>query len=285
MRRFIRPLAVCLIVAHASLAWGQSREVPHVAHPAIPEDSQLEGKAVWGVLLLKLLAPTAMEVFVKWLAGKISIKTDSTMLKKLADGGTSALIVDIALSIFGSKGVITRDIVLVGTAPNAAMGEPQAPIAVKDGEENYQGAHVALVGVDGKGNLTGFHPLAQGFRTGERFKLRVVSTYDALVVLENITPKGERKQIYPAEKGKAVLIKTGEQTLLPLGKDMVLQFAGTTGEDRLVITVRDPRSLTGAASMGKVSRQDHDYGSNFLQDMTPGTYPVIAESISIHHYR
>lgn len=288
MRRATRTLAIFLIISHVALAWGQSRETPATTVPIAPStlgESQLEGKVVWGVLLLKLLAPTAMDVFVRWLAGKISVKTDSAALRRLATGGTSAVIVDVFRAAFGAKAVPSRDIVLVGATPNAGADSPDTPLTVKDGRENYQGAHLALVGVDGQGNLTGFHPLAQGFRTGERFKLRVVSTYDALVVLENITPHGERRQIYPAEGGKAVFIKAGEENLLPLGRDLALQFAGATGDDRLVVTVRDPRSLSGTPSTGKVSRQDHDYGSNFLQSTAPGTYPVIAESISIRHYQ
>lgn len=284
MRTLIRSLATTLILTHTTMTWAQTQAIPDIPEPAKQDDQQLEGKVVWGTLLLKLLAPTVTEIFVKWLAGKISVKTNSTTLKRLAEGGTSAVIVDFAKMLFGTTGTKAQESVPAGAVPNATAGAPATPLAIRDGEENYQGVHVSLVGVDGQGSLTGFQPLAQGFRSGERFKLRVVSTFDALVVLENINPKGERKALYPSEQKQAVFIKAGEENLLPLENKLALQFAGTTGEDKLVITVRDPRSLTSAPATGKVFRQDHEYGSNFVQETSHGTYPVIAESVSINHH-
>jgi hypothetical protein len=48
--------------------------------------------------------------------------------------------------------------------------------------------------------------------------------------------------------------------------------------------VRDPRSLqAGRAATARVFRKDESYGSNFVQEVKPGQYPVIAEAIGIEH--
>ena len=110
---------------------------------------------------------------------------------------------------------------------------------------------------------------------------------------------GQRVQLAGAEDlGEAVDIEllviklgvahhhhpTGKEILLPLGREEYLQFAGDVGRDQLTLTVRDPRSLAGGqASTARVFRRDEDYGSNFVQEVKPGRYPVIAEAIGIEH--
>jgi hypothetical protein len=144
---------------------------------------------------------------------------------------------------------------------------------------------VALVGFDRAGAVKGVQPVTAGFRTGERFKLKVLPTFDALVVIDNINPQSVRKQIYPPSAEQAIALKAGVEVLLPLGANQFFEFTGATGDEQLVLTLRDPRAFGAAESRVEVSRQDERDGSSFVQETAPGTYPVIAQSLKLRHDR
>lgn len=147
-----------------------------------------------------------------------------------------------------------------------------------DAGSDYQGAYVAIVAADGE-----VRPIKAGFKTGERFKLRALSTFGAHVVIENINAKGERRQIYPPEGTSVVVIQGGADTLLPLDAKEFFEFARTTGEEQLVISLRDPRAVGDAASRQKVFRKDEESGTHFVQEVAKGAYPLISESIRLEH--
>jgi hypothetical protein len=148
---------------------------------------------------------------------------------------------------------------------------------------DYQGAHVAIVGADRAGNITYVRPLKAGFRTGERFKLRALTTFGAHVVIENINAKGERRQIYPPEGTTVVVLHGGGDALLPLGAKEFFEFARATGEEQLVISLRDPRAVGDAASRQKVLRVDDEDGTSFIQEVAKGTFPAFSEAIRLEH--
>lgn len=267
-------LLTALTFSTATLA-----QAPAQVSPATPEPRQqeAEGKFVWG-LLIKLIAPTVFQLFANWVIKKIEPTYDENALRKLAMNVAGAGIVKIG-NLFSSK-----DIVLAGVSPNATQGEPTEAFTTDKSGENFQGVNIALVEVDAEGVPVAFRTVADGFSTGERFKLRVLSTFDALVVLGNINPKGRQRQIYPVSGGEAVRIPAGKEVLLPLGPKEYLQFAGDVGRDQITFTVRDPRSLEqGHASSAQVFRKDESFGSNFVQEVRPGRFPVIAEAIAIQH--
>lgn len=165
-----------------------------------------------------------------------------------------------------------------------AMQLTATTTAITDDEgSDYQGAHIAIVGADKAGNITDVRPAKAGFKTGERFKLRAVSTFGAHLVIENINAKGERRQIYPPEGTSVVVIQAGADTLLPLGAKEFFEFARTTGEEQLVISLRDPRAVGDAASRQKVFRKDEEFGTHFVQEVAKGAFPVIAEAIKLEH--
>lgn len=270
-----RCIAALTALTFSTTTLAQTAEPPPV--PVQPENREVEGKFVWGILI-KLIAPTVFQLMANWVIKKIEPTYDEKALRKLLVNAAGAAIVKLS-NHFASK-----DIVLAGVSPETEVGEPVGTLQIDANGENYQGVHIALVEVDADGKPLGFRTVADGFRTGERFKLRVLSTFDALVVLGNITPKGAQRQIYPASTTRAVRIPAGKEVLLPLGEKEYLQFAGDVGQDKLTITARDPRSLeSGHASTAQVFRKDEPYGSNFVQEVKPGLYPVIAEAIGIQH--
>lgn len=152
-----------------------------------------------------------------------------------------------------------------------------------DAGSDYQGALIAIVGTDQAGNVGDARSAKAGFKTGERFKLRTVSTFGAHLVIENINSKGERRQIYPPEGTQVVIVQAGADTLLPLGAKEFFEFAKATGEEQLVISLRDPRAVGDAASRQKVFRKDEEFGTHFVQEVAKGTFPAISEAIRLEH--
>jgi hypothetical protein len=132
----------------------------------------------------------------------------------------------------------------------------------KQREAHYQAVHVALMNFDRNGNPQGFHPVTAGFNTGDRFKLRIVPTFDGILVIDNINPRNERKQIYPAQNENVVNIKAGIEIVIPLDKNQYFEFTDTTGDEQLVITVRDPRAFGNSVATAPVSRKDENKGSS-----------------------
>lgn len=250
--------------------------------PVEPASSEeVQPKFIWG-LVLNIAVKFAMAAFTEWRTRKLTndlvnpinyrqllLNSAGSGLVSTAGGAVSAL--------FGFKSV--------GAPENTVADLPTKPIEVQNGQPNYQGVHVAIVGFDRAGAVTGLQPVTAGFRTGDRIKLKVLPTFDALLVIENINPRGVRQQIYPPSASQAVSLKAGVEVLVPLGVDQFFEFAGATGDDQLVITVRDPRAFGGAESRVEVSRQDEGNGSSFVQETLPGTFPVIAQSLRFQHAR
>ncbi|MDD5389478.1 MAG: hypothetical protein PHD37_09035 [Gallionellaceae bacterium] len=272
------------LIAALTVLTFSTASLAQTAPPAVsdtPPQQEAEGKFVWGILI-KLIAPVVFDFFSDWVKKKIAATYKENSMEYMAGNAAVAVIVNLSSYLSG------KDIVLGGVsanaAPNAALGTPEVPLKTGKDGENYQGVNVALVGIDENGKPIGLRTVADGFTTGERFKLRVLSTFDAVVVLGNVTPKGAQRQIYPAAVGQAVSIPAGKEILLPLGKQEYLQFTGDVGRDQLTLTVRDPRSLqTGLAATARVFRKDESYGSNFVQEVKPGQFPVISEAIGIEH--
>jgi hypothetical protein len=283
----LRSRTIATLLIAAFLVQGQARaEQAAQANALTPGPAtQVEAKFAWG-LLLQILVPGALKLFGQWAQNKLADRYDEGSVSRFAATVGGAAIVwlgEYSKAALTSKG--TRDIILVGAAPNARAGEPDADLKIVDGKENYQGVHIALLGFDDKGKPSGLRTIKDGFTTGERFKVRVLSTFDGLLVFDNINPAGARRQIYPAIKEQAVKIPAGKEVLLPIGRDEYFQFAGATGEDKLVVTLRDPRTLSGGkASTATVKRQDEAYGTNFVQEVGANVFPVIAEAISLSHH-
>ncbi len=183
----------------------------------------------------------------------------------------------MAVDSLRSKGDTSGGAFIARSMSDGPVGNKESPAT------DYQGAHIAIVGADKEGNITDVRSAKSGFRTGERFKVRTVSTFGAHLVIENINAKGERKQIYPPEGTTVVVIQPGEDTLLPLGPQQFFEFAKTTGEEQLVISLRDPRAIGDAAARQKVFRKDEELGTHFVQEVAKGEFPVISEAIKLEH--
>lgn len=265
------------------------------------EKVEVQEKFIWGIVV-NLVLSSVFSMFSDWLTkklgGDVTAGSKPLTLPNFGDaaaaaptpvasvGDIKAQLVNVA--VVAVTGILTNKLNSVLTS--AFLGKdvpttatPKAALQVKDGDPNYQAAHIAILAVDDAGNVTGLRSVKEGFRTGERFKVRVITTYDALVALGNINPSGKERQIYPPQANTVISIKAGTEVVLPLAADQYFQFTGETGTDQLVVTLVDPRALEGKASKKRVHRQDVEFGSNFAQEVAPDTYPVISQPIALLH--
>ncbi len=274
-----RALAGLLIVALAAPGMAQLPTPP--APPAANDTAEdMKPKFIWGILI-KFAVNYAISAFGNYLLGKLTEQITPQNVASMLLRSKSASIVPLA-SVGGSGGGL-MGAKSAGAAENTVAGEPTAALKVENGRENFQAVHVALMNFDRAGNALGFQPVTAGFKTGERFKLRVLPTFDGLLVIDNINPKNQRRQIYPAQAENVVKIKAGVEIMIPLGQDEYFEFAGATGDEQLVITLRDPRAFGAAAATATVTRKDENNGSNFMQEVTPTTYPVISQALKLKH--
>ena len=271
-------LAACLLAARGAS--------PQANPQGGKEDApDLQPRFIWGAAIVKFVAGEVFSTFNKWLVDRVSPGA-------APDSGKDTLLDSLNTRLrenrdtTGGAAIVRNSSMPFVTSPQAAaitVGDPSRPIEIEGGRPNYQGAHIAVVGVARDGGVAGLRAVRDGFRTGERFKLRVVSTFGGLMVIDNINPRGESRQIYPAERDAVVALRPGGDTLLPLAADQYFEFARATGEEQLVISLRDARAVGRAASGGKIYRKDLSYGSNFVQEVGKDAFPAISESIRLVH--
>lgn len=274
MRLSQRTLALVLLACLGAPGWSQTPPEPS---PPASSDEEMQPKFIWG-LLLNIVFKFAMQTFGAWLTNKLTTEMTPTTTQRLLLDSANAVIVTLAdSSPWGAKSI--------GAAENTRLDAPTEAVRKVNGKENYQGVHVALVAFDGNNMAVGLKPVGVGFKTGERIKLKVLPTFDGLLVIDNINPGNERTQIYPAQAKTALAVKAGVEILVPAAADEFFEFAGATGEEQLVVTLRDTRAFGDAASTAEVSRKDEATGSSFVQEVKPGTYPVIAQSLKLSHSR
>ena len=243
------------------------------AEEAEKSADEMQPRFIWGVVI-RFIASEVFSSFAHWVKSKINWSSIAELRRRTDTTGGAVIIANPS-----GAAVAPRE------APAVSFERPAVPIRVESGAPNYQGVHIAIIGVDGKGELTEARSIREGFQTGERFKLRALSTFGGLLVLDNINPRGERRQIYPAQADAVVLLQPGADTLLPLDRDQYFEFARATGEEQIVISLRDARAVGEAASHERVYRKDEDYGTHFVQTVSRNTYPAISEAIRLqHHY-
>ena len=283
-RKLRQAILTLLLTSVATGSWAQSvpaAPADAAMPPAAPGSATVNADGVqpkfffWG-LLINYVAKWAMQTFGGWVKAKSSDVSDTNSIAKVFANSANTVMVSLSkLSPFGAKSA--------GALVNTTTEAPTVPIKVDAGRENYQGVHVAVVEFGPAGELLGAKPLSAGFATGERIKLKVLPTFDGMLVVENINPAGERTQIYPEDPSKVVSLKGGTEVFIPLARDDYFEFAGDSGGEQLVITLRDPRAFGDAASTAPASRQDDATGSSFLQETPNGRFPVIAQSLSLNH--
>lgn len=229
-------------------------------------------KFIWGILI-KFAASKAFEVFSEW-AFKSMFQSKASPSFFTSSEAVSAPGAAVLAPAQNSVAPIT---------PNVTNSAPAAPLVVESGRENYQGIHLALLILQPDGQTFKVRPISEGFKSRERFRIRLGATFDGELALDNIDPQGKRERLYPANAGQVVKIRNSTPVILPLDKDSFFEFDDVAGEEKLVITLRDPRALGEATAQTQVYRQENVQGTGLLQEVAAGKYAAIAESIALQH--
>lgn len=283
MHKTLIAAAMSATLLSAPCSWAQ--QTPATAPPAAsaagnPSDDEVQPRFIWGILInfaISKISSFAWDIFAGYLQTKLSAGLIGS-----ADAITSQLIANLV----GNSGARLRPRssgAIAARGPDIVVGTPETPLSITGGKENYQGAHVALLMASPDGKTFSVRSVGDGFMSGERFKLRIVSTFGGDLTIENINPADERRTIYPAGADQVVSLQAGKETVVPLNADQFFEFTRTTGREQLVVNLADPRAVGAAASTNKVFRQDLKYGSNFLQEVTPNSFAHISQAVELQH--
>ncbi len=155
-------------------------------------------------------------------------------------------------------------------------------IESKINDHQYQGVFVSFVMLDKEGKAIEVRKLSDSFKSGERFKLRLISTYKAIVNIDSLETSKQFQRIYPEDEKLAVFVKAGQEVFLPLGNDE-FEFDLNTGLENLVLTARDPRVTDESQLPGKINRRETKDGSFYVLDMAQQQLPSLTQIIQISH--
>jgi len=168
---------------------------------------------------------------------------------------------------------------LILGAPDLPLVRPNTADYAWGATLNYQGMHVQLVALDGAGRQRSARALSQPPRAGERFKLRITPTFDAVADIDLVAgePWARQRlgQVYP-QPGMSVQIRAGQTVDLPLGEEtyFVMPLAPAQA---LTLSVRHPRALGDARSTQPAYRMDAARGSDYMQLVPAQRAPVIEQ--------
>lgn len=271
-RRFMAASLIALMAVplHAGAETAPAKTKPAQEEPGAEE---AQPKFIWGILV-KFAASKAFEIFFDWVSKKMF--NGMTLPQYLTRESAVSKPGDAVLAP-AQKGGVTPVI------PNVTDKAPAAPLTVENGRENYQGAMLSLLVLQPDGKTLAVRPVSAGFKSGEKFRIRIGATFEGELALDNINPRGERVRLYPADSGQVVRIKRGAPVILPLEPDSFFQFDEEAGEERLVVSLRDPRAQGDAAAQSQVHRQENVQGTGLLQEVAAGKFAAIAEAIALQH--
>lgn len=268
-----RPLAAGMLALFLLPSVATAAEAPPDKDAAeSPGAEAPQPKFIWGILI-KFAASKAFEIFSEW------------AFKNMFQGMASSLTFtrDAAVSAPGAAALAPAQKSAVPIVPNITDSAPAAPLVAESGRENYQGVHLALLVLQPDGQMFKVRPISEGFKSGEKFRIRLGATFDGELSLDNINPQGKRERLYPANAEQVVKIRNSTPVILPLDKDSYFEFDDVAGEEKLVITLRDPRAQGEAIAQAPVHRQENAQGTGLLQEVATGKYAAIAESIALQH--
>ncbi len=175
--------------------------------------------------------------------------------------------------------------VILGSPELPLMGEGVPQAAASWGNSlNYQGVQMRLVVINPANGKRELRPLSAGVRQGERFKLRVVSSFDGVADVDQIVGDGwalqRANRAYPSADN-SVQIKASQTLDIPVQPNEYFNFTGDKVNDRVVLSVRHAKAVGAAGSSQPAYRQDGRTASNYLQLVPRGQYPVIEQLITM----
>ena len=189
---------------------------------------------------------------------------------------------------------------ILGQPDIALRAAPGGVAASKawDDKANYQGASVAAIMLDAHNGVLEIRSLARPFRIGERFKLRLQSTSDATLTVDQLnavtgsndaagvlrTAPSWVRQLYPARADQVVQINAGDTVYLPLGSNEYFTFDGRHGTQLLALNLRARQAQAGVSlqpSLQPVYRQDAPGVTTYTQLALPGSALAMTQILAL----
>jgi hypothetical protein len=185
--------------------------------------------------------------------------------------------------------------VVVPTAPYepwpVILGEPELPLVgagstarpqAWSADLNYQGMHAAYLVRDRVSGRLEQRPLSSAPRPGDRFKIRLTTTFDAQVRVDTVFGQGWSLQrggmLYPAS-GAPVLARAAQAIDLPVERDHYF-VVGEGGAPRMLLSVRHEEADDSRRTRQPAYRRDQLNGTSYLQLAPTGTRPAIEQLIT-----
>jgi hypothetical protein len=237
--------------------------------PQTAEDDKPEPKFIWGLLLNVVLSKVG-SALMDWALNKLTDRLD------LGFGGLLKKSENVAFV----PEVPRQSQRTVWDMENIVLGEPPSGLKLENGQENFQGLVVSLAVFDAKGQPLEFRPINASFKTGEKFKLRVLSTFDGQFTVHAQSPSGKRQKLFP-QRDQAISVPKGQELLIPAQRDLFFEFSGQTGDERLLISMVGTESGS-TESTKPVYRKDDKMGSFFVQESLQQA-PVIVQTLKLRH--
>jgi hypothetical protein len=171
------------------------------------------------------------------------------------------------------------------------MGEPELPLVGAGTAArpqawplglNYQGLHAAYLVRDPASGRIEQRPLSSAPRPGDRFKIRLTTTFDALVRVDTVFGQGWSLQrggtLYPSI-GAPVRARAAKAIDLPVEPDHYF-VAGESGAPRMLLSVRHEEADDSRRTRQPAYRRDQLNGTSYLQLAPAGTRPAIEQLIT-----
>ena len=113
--------------------------------------------------------------------------------------------------------------------------------------------------------------------------MRLISTFDALVAIGNISPSGKEKQIYPPAKDTVISVRQAPKSVLPLVADQYFQFTGETGTDQMVRFGPVAQNSRQSRRRRRYTTRTLEFGSNFARKCRRTLSGDLSQPIALLH--
>lgn len=287
---------LCIALMNASTATAQTE----------PEGAK-DKLAILGLVGLVGSGMDIYRSFSSWVGNRVQRSAPAASPAAQGSGASLAFSPDTIGTTMQGQGMPYNQAPSFSPAP-LIMGQPDIPLLTQpggfdpnkpwDSKANYQGVAVSAVMLDAQNRVIETRSLAGAFRSGERFKLRLVSTSDAIVSLDalraapgSIGPNGVLMmaptwggQLYPARADQVVQIKPGDVVHIPLGANEYFTFDNKTGTELLSLNVRHPQA-GNQQQMNRqpVYRQDAPAMTTYSQLAQEGSFLALTQVLALQH--
>ena len=170
--------------------------------------------------------------------------------------------------------------------PQYSVTQTTAPFDVKilDGYgTNYQGLQLQIEMLDKSNNVLEARSVGSGFRSGERFRLKVTPTFTGLVQIQHKGSNGKIELLFPREPIQSIQLNAGQTMIIPSDPKRFYYFDDQKGVEQLIVQFIDYKGINGDYSKNTILRQDDGKSTYLMQEVSKSQYPFIIQTIEMQH--